>query len=195
MVFTQPAKTEEITNKIPQFFTSITLLFLFLTSFLDLSEWGFRFISAAPAPPPKATAPSPRFAASPRPFTQSPRPVQTPQPDEHRPLFQKQLTNQCLQHGGTAYFECKVDGYPPPEILWTRRGHPLVDKARSVYVNVVARDKFQTFHHFTQHSAHGVKGEARPASQVEQPSLILWAAKVSSDGEEISAAIHTNLAY
>jgi len=53
-------------------------------------------------------------------------------PPEHRPLFQKQLTNQCLHLGGTAYFECKVDGYPPPEILWTRRGHPLVDKARLV---------------------------------------------------------------
>jgi len=55
----------------------------------------------------------------------SPRP-----PPDHRPQFVKQLTNQRLQHGGTAYFECKVDGYPPPEILWTRRGHPLVDKTR-----------------------------------------------------------------
>lgn len=89
------------------------------------------------APPPPKQAPSPRFVPSPRPVAPSPRPVQTPQPDEHRPLFQKQLTNQCLQHGGTAYFECKVDGYPPPEILWTRRGHPLVDKTRSALLSTI----------------------------------------------------------
>jgi len=77
--------------------------------------------------PKPVTAPSPRLVPSPRPAVPSPRP-----PPEHRPFFQRQLTNQPLQLGGTAYFECKVDGYPPPEILWTRRGHPLVDKARSV---------------------------------------------------------------
>ena len=57
----------------------------------------------------------------------SPRP-----PPDHVPVFSRPLINQCLYYGGTAYFECKVDGYPHPEILWTRRGHPLVDKARSV---------------------------------------------------------------
>jgi len=94
------------------------------------------------APPPPKPAPSPRPvqvpsprpvpAPVPRPMVASPRP-----PPEHKPLFQKQLTNQCLYLGGTAYFECKVDGYPPPEILWTRRGHPLVDKARSAVVTTL----------------------------------------------------------
>ncbi|ELT91002.1 hypothetical protein CAPTEDRAFT_39478, partial [Capitella teleta] len=49
---------------------------------------------------------------------------------ESAPVFDVQLAPQPLHRGQTAYFECQVSGYPPPEILWTRRGHPLVDKAR-----------------------------------------------------------------
>lgn len=51
-------------------------------------------------------------------------------PPESTPLFESTLVNQQIVFGGTAYFECRVTGYPPPEILWTRRGHPLVDKSR-----------------------------------------------------------------
>ena len=57
-------------------------------------------------------------------------PAISPRPQEVKPTFINSLTNQPLQFGATAYFECKVHGYPPPEILWTRRGHPLVDKTR-----------------------------------------------------------------
>jgi len=46
------------------------------------------------------------------------------------PVFETQLMNQCLLPGQTALFECIVSGHPPPEIVWTRRGHPLLDKAR-----------------------------------------------------------------
>jgi len=46
------------------------------------------------------------------------------------PVFETQLTNQCLLQGQTALFECVVSGHPAPEIVWTRRGHPLLDKAR-----------------------------------------------------------------
>jgi hypothetical protein len=54
----------------------------------------------------------------------------SPEPPESAPLFEKKLTQQMLKPGQTAYFECKVSGYPPPEILWTRKGYPLVDKTR-----------------------------------------------------------------
>ncbi len=53
-----------------------------------------------------------------------------PRRPEHSPVFNRGLINQLLQPGRTAHFECQVDGFPPPEILWTRRGHPLVDKTR-----------------------------------------------------------------
>ena len=49
---------------------------------------------------------------------------------QRAPVFETQLTNQCLLPGRTATFECVVSGHPPPEIVWTRRGHPLLDKAR-----------------------------------------------------------------
>ena len=61
-------------------------------------------------------------------------PPVSPRPAESSPVFDKKMSNQPLSHGQTAYFECKVCAYPPPEILWTRRGHPLVDKARLVCV-------------------------------------------------------------
>ena len=73
---------------------------------------------AAPAAP--AVPPAPVFAPSPR------------QP-ESAPLFTIKLSNQPCNSGQTAHFECKVKAFPPPEILWTRRGHPLVDKARFVF--------------------------------------------------------------
>jgi len=49
---------------------------------------------------------------------------------QRAPVLLTQLTNQCLLPGQTATFECVVSGHPPPEIVWTRRGHPLLDKAR-----------------------------------------------------------------
>ena len=76
-----------------------------------------RPLFAAPAAP--AVPPAPVFAPSPR------------QP-ESAPLFTIKLSNQPCNSGQTAHFECKVKAFPPPEILWTRRGHPLVDKARFV---------------------------------------------------------------
>ncbi len=73
--------------------------------------WLFSVYLAAPVPAP-------------------PPPMVSPRPQETKPRFVNALSNQPLQFGATAYFECKVQGYPPPEILWTRRGHPLVDKTR-----------------------------------------------------------------
>ena len=63
-----------------------------------------------------------------------PAPVFAPSPrqPESAPLFTIKLSNQPCNSGQTAHFECKVKAFPPPEILWTRRGHPLVDKARFV---------------------------------------------------------------
>ena len=57
-------------------------------------------------------------------------PALSPRQPESAPVFEIQLVNQPLYPGQTAHFECQVQGYPPPEILWTRRGHPLVDKTR-----------------------------------------------------------------
>ena len=57
---------------------------------------------------------------------------QAPATPESAPVFEIQLMNQPLTYGATAYFECKVQGSPAPEILWTRKGHPLVDKDRFV---------------------------------------------------------------
>ena len=51
-------------------------------------------------------------------------PAISPRPQEIKPTFVNSLTNQPLQFGATAYFECKVNGYPPPEILWTRPRTP-----------------------------------------------------------------------
>jgi len=46
------------------------------------------------------------------------------------PVFDSQLANQRLLPGQTATFKCVVSGHPPAEIVWTRRGHPLLDKTR-----------------------------------------------------------------
>jgi len=46
------------------------------------------------------------------------------------PVFEAPLSNQCLLAGQTALFKCVVSGHPPAEIVWTRRGHPLLDKTR-----------------------------------------------------------------
>ena len=53
-----------------------------------------------------------------------------PKQPETSPNFTLKLTNQQCLAGSTAHFECKVKANPPAEILWTRRGHPLVDKTR-----------------------------------------------------------------
>jgi len=45
-------------------------------------------------------------------------------------VFERELTDQRLLPGETASFDCEVTGHPPPEIVWSRRGHPLLDKAR-----------------------------------------------------------------
>ena len=94
--------------------------------------------AAAPAPPP------------------APSPVRQP---ESAPQFAIQLTNQPITLGGTAHFECKVAGFPPPEILWTRKGHPLVDKTRYVLSppkfvnsNVVLLSSFSSSYRFDQRS-------------------------------------------
>lgn len=49
---------------------------------------------------------------------------------KYAPIFEKTMTNLLLLPGYDAFFECKVTGNPPPEIIWTRRGHPLWDKNR-----------------------------------------------------------------
>jgi len=51
---------------------------------------------------------------------------------QRAPVFDTELTNQCLLPGQTALFKCVVSGYPPAEIVWTRRGHPLLDKTRYI---------------------------------------------------------------
>ena len=46
------------------------------------------------------------------------------------PVFVSELKDHRLVPGETALLECVVAGGPPPEIVWTRRGHPLLDKTR-----------------------------------------------------------------
>jgi len=46
------------------------------------------------------------------------------------PVFVSELKDHRLVPGETALLECVVAGDPPPEIVWTRRGHPLLDKTR-----------------------------------------------------------------
>ena len=75
-----------------------------------------------PPPPPMPTyAPVPPHAPAPT------------RPPDSVPEFVHKMANLPLSYGTNAYFECQVHGHPPPEILWTRRGHPLVDKTRSVF--------------------------------------------------------------
>jgi len=46
------------------------------------------------------------------------------------PVFDQPMRDLYQQPGSTAHFQCHVTATPPPEIIWSRRGRPMLDKER-----------------------------------------------------------------
>lgn len=62
----------------------------------------------------------------------APKPASSPVQPHRAPIFENNMPHIQLTAGAKAYFEVKVNAYPPPVISWTRMGHPLIDKVRYV---------------------------------------------------------------